>query len=100
MARATIVVTDSGGIQEEAPSVSRPLVVLRDSTERPEGVAAGVAVLAGTQHSRVRDILMRLLNEPEYYASMTGKPNPYGDGFASQRIVAEMARRRAPCGAA
>ena len=99
MARATIVVTDSGGIQEEAPSLSRPLVVLRDSTERPEGVAAGVAVLAGTQHSRVRDILQRLLNEPAFYASMTGKPNPYGDGLASDRIVAEMSRRHVPCGA-
>ena len=93
MARATLVATDSGGIQEEAPSVSRPVVVLRDSTERPEGVAAGVAVLAGTQRERVRAILMKLLHEPEAYAAMVGKPNPYGDGKASDRILDAMLAR-------
>jgi UDP-N-acetylglucosamine 2-epimerase (non-hydrolysing) len=90
MARAHLVITDSGGVQEEAPSVSRPVVVLRESTERPEGVQAGVAVLAGTQRERVRDILLRLLNEPAAYAAMVGKTSPYGDGQASGRIVAAM----------
>lgn len=93
MARATLVVTDSGGIQEEAPSVSRPVVVLRESTERPEGVEAGVAVLVGTDRTRVRDTLMRLLHDPAAYAAMTGKPNPYGDGQASDRIVKAMLER-------
>jgi len=95
MARATLVVTDSGGVQEEAPSVSRPVVVLRDSTERPEGVAAGVAVLAGTQRERVHGILMRLLNDRAAYDAMTGKLNPYGDGRASQRILQAMQARHA-----
>ncbi len=95
MARATLVVTDSGGVQEEAPSVSRPVVVLRNSTERPEGVSAGVAVLAGTSRERVRDILLRLLNDRAAYDAMTGKPNPYGDGLAAQRILSNIQARHA-----
>jgi UDP-N-acetylglucosamine 2-epimerase (non-hydrolysing) len=93
MARATLVVTDSGGIQEEAPSVSKPVVVLRESTERPEGVEAGVAVLVGTDRVRIRDTLMRLLHDQAAYAAMTGKPNPYGDGHASDRIVKALLER-------
>jgi UDP-N-acetylglucosamine 2-epimerase (non-hydrolysing) len=73
-------------------------VVLRDSTERPEGVAAGVAVLAGTQRERVRAILMKLLHDPESYAAMVGKPNPYGDGQASGRILDAMLGRHATRG--
>lgn len=95
MARATLVVTDSGGVQEEAPSVSRPVVVLRDSTERPEGVAAGVAVLAGTRRDHVRDILMRLLQDRAAYEAMTGKPSPYGDGRAARRILSSIQTRHA-----
>ncbi|MED5622036.1 non-hydrolyzing UDP-N-acetylglucosamine 2-epimerase [Ideonella sp. BN130291] len=94
MARATVIVTDSGGIQEEAPTLSRPVVVLRESTERPEGVEAGVAVLAGTRRDRVRDILMSLLHDESRYLAMTGKPNPYGDGHASDRIVAAVLERQ------
>lgn len=93
MARATLVVTDSGGVQEEAPSVSRPVVVLRDSTERPEGVEAGVAVLAGTRRERVFAVLMQLLADPVAYGAMTGKPSPYGDGQASRRILDAMQER-------
>lgn len=95
MARAEIIVTDSGGVQEEAPTLSRPVVVLRETTERPEGIEAGVAVLTGTQRDRVRGTLMRLLHEPAYYATMTGKPNPYGDGQAADRILATIATRHA-----
>ena len=95
MARAEVIVTDSGGVQEEAPTLSRPVVVLRETTERPEGIEAGVAVLTGTQRDRVRSTLMRLLHEPAYYAAMTGKPNPYGDGQAADRIVAAIAARYA-----
>lgn len=100
MARAHVIVTDSGGIQEEAPSVSRPVVVLRDSTERPEGVEAGVAVLAGTDRTRVRELLMPLLHDEARYRAMTGKPNPYGDGHASDRIVRTMLERHAARSAA
>ena len=95
MAKATLVVTDSGGVQEEAPSVSKPVVVLREITERPEGVEAGVAVLVGTARALVRDTLMRLLHDQTAYAAMTGKPNPYGDGHASDRIVNAMIERHA-----
>jgi UDP-N-acetylglucosamine 2-epimerase (non-hydrolysing) len=93
MARATLIVTDSGGVQEEAPTLSRPVVVLRESTERPEGVEAGVAVLVGTRREQVRDTLLRLVNDEVFYRSMTGKPNPYGDGKASDRIVQALIRR-------
>src|SRR5690606_13863641 len=87
MAGAEIILTDSGGIQEEAPSLSRPVVVLREATERPEGVAAGVAVLVGTKRVRIRGEVLRLLQDSSHYRSMIGKPNPYGDGTAAARIV-------------
>lgn len=95
MNRATIILTDSGGIQEEAPSLAKPVLVLRDTTERPEGVEAGVARLVGTQRERIVDEAVRLLTDDAYYRSMTDKPNPYGDGHAAERIVELLASRLA-----
>ena len=89
--RCNIVVTDSGGIQEEAPSLGKPVLVMRDVTERPEGVAAGNAKLVGTKTKAIVDWVERLLNDGEEYGHMSKANNPYGDGKASQRIVEEIA---------
>lgn len=88
--RAKIAITDSGGIQEEAPSLNTPVLVTRDETERREGVAAGTLKLVGTDTDRIREAALELLNNPIAYQEMADKPNPYGDGFASNRIVAAM----------
>lgn len=85
--RAHLILTDSGGIQEEAPSLGIPVLVLRDRTERPEGVAAGTLKLVGTDAQRIVDETMRLLDHPEEYRKMAQAQNPYGDGQASERIV-------------
>ncbi len=82
-----IVLTDSGGIQEEAPTFKKPILVLRSVTERPEGVDAGVARLVGTSARLIYAEATRLLRDPKAYASMTSSVNPYGDGTASQQIV-------------
>ncbi len=95
MSRAEIILTDSGGVQEEAPSLSKPVLVMRETTERPEGVEAGVAKLVGTNRSLIFSEVCRLLTEPTYRASMTGKANPYGDGKASERIIETLANRLA-----
>jgi UDP-N-acetylglucosamine 2-epimerase (non-hydrolysing) len=87
MKRATIVLTDSGGIQEEAPSLGVPVLVLREETERPEGVEAGVARLVGTDPARIVAEARRLLDSPAEHARMSRATNPYGDGLASARIV-------------
>ena len=87
MARVDIVLTDSGGIQEEAPSLGKPVLVLRDTTERPEAVAAGTVRLIGTDEQRVYEETMRLLTEPTAYTHMAEAVNPYGDGEASRRII-------------
>ena len=87
MARVDIVLTDSGGIQEEAPSLGKPVLVLRDTTERPEAVTAGTVRLIGTDEQRVYDETMRLLTEPPAYTHMAEAVNPYGDGKASHRII-------------
>ena len=87
MARVDIVLTDSGGIQEEAPSLGKPVLVLRDTTERPEAVTAGTVRLIGTDEQRVYDETMRLLTEPTAYTHMAEAVNPYGDGEASRRII-------------
>ncbi|MDR2898703.1 MAG: UDP-N-acetylglucosamine 2-epimerase (non-hydrolyzing) [Clostridiales bacterium] len=87
MGRSYMVMSDSGGLQEEAPAFSKPVIVLRDVTERPEGIVAGTLVLAGT---RKEDILMqaeRLLADKNAYNAMANAKNPFGDGYASQRIV-------------
>lgn len=86
--RAKIAITDSGGIQEEAPSLDTPVLVTREETERGEGVAAGTLKLVGTDTERIREAALKLLNDPIAYQEMANKPNPYGDGFASNRIVA------------
>jgi len=87
MNRSYLVLTDSGGVQEEAPSLNKPVVVLRDVTERPEIIKSGAAVLAGTDPEKIARITRKLLSLPQAYRLMTGKKNPYGDGHASQKIV-------------
>jgi UDP-N-acetylglucosamine 2-epimerase (non-hydrolysing) len=85
--RAHLVLTDSGGIQEEAPSFRKPVLVLRDVTERPEGVAAGVARVVGTREERIVAEALRLLQDPVAYGRMASGENPYGDGRAAERIA-------------
>jgi UDP-N-acetylglucosamine 2-epimerase (non-hydrolysing) len=87
MRRATLILTDSGGVQEEAPGLGIPALVLRDVTERPEGVATGALRLIGTDRARIVNAAARLLDEPEEYWRMAGAVNPFGDGRAAQRIV-------------
>ena len=86
MARADLILTDSGGIQEEAPAVGVPVLVARDTTERPEGVDAGVVRLVGTQTEAIVAAATELLTNPAAYARMAGAGSPYGDGKASERI--------------
>lgn len=85
--RATLVLTDSGGLQEEAPGLAKPVLVLRDVTERPEGVEAGSARLVGASQARIEREVRTLLDDPAAYASMARAVNPYGDGHAAERIV-------------
>ncbi|MEO8025390.1 MAG: UDP-N-acetylglucosamine 2-epimerase (non-hydrolyzing) [Bryobacteraceae bacterium] len=85
--RAHMILTDSGGIQEEAPSLGKPVLVLRDTTERPEGIAAGTAELTGANRERIVRAAQRLLDDPAEYARRSGVHNPYGDGSASVRIA-------------
>jgi UDP-N-acetylglucosamine 2-epimerase len=87
MERAYILLTDSGGIQEEGPSMGKPVLVMRDTSERPEAIAAGSACLTGTDPERIIRVVSSLLDDPACYKSMTSHPNPYGDGHASERIV-------------
>ena len=87
MKQATLILTDSGGIQEEAPAFGVPVLVLRETTERPEGVEAGTLKLVGTVTDRIVREATRLLDEPLAYAKMAKSANPYGDGHAAERIV-------------
>ncbi len=87
MDRATIILTDSGGIQEEAPSLGKPVLVMRRTTERPEGVEAGTVELVGTDPDRIVERTQHLLTDSAAYAAVQGAHNPYGDGQASTRIV-------------
>ena len=87
MARSHLILTDSGGIQEEAPSLGKPVLVMRDTTERPEGVEAGTLRLVGTGEDTIYREFSRLLDEPAEYGSMSHASNPYGDGHASARIA-------------
>ena len=87
MNHADIVLTDSGGIQEEAPALGKPVLVLRDTTERPEAVVAGTVRLTGTGYDVVKEETCRLLDDSDYYRSMAEAVNPYGDGRACDRIV-------------
>jgi len=87
MAKSYLVMTDSGGMQEEAPSLGKPVLVLRDTTERPEAMEAGTVKLVGTDEKLIVHESLRLIDEPEYYEKMANAVNPYGDGQASIRIV-------------
>jgi UDP-N-acetylglucosamine 2-epimerase len=89
--QAELVITDSGGLQEEAPGLGKPVLVLRDRTERPEGVEAGTVQLVGTAPDRILDAAHRLLDDPVAYARMATAVNPYGDGQAARRIVSTLA---------
>lgn len=93
MARSAIVLTDSGGIQEEAPSLGKPVLVLRDTTERPEAVAAGTVKLVGTDEETIYETAHRLLTDESAYRQMAEAVNPYGDGRAAARIVGWLRRR-------
>ncbi|MFC2117175.1 non-hydrolyzing UDP-N-acetylglucosamine 2-epimerase [Bacteroidota bacterium] len=87
MSISNIILTDSGGIQEEAPTLGKPVLVMRDTTERPEAVDAGTVKLVGTNKEKIIKETWVLLNNPEIYRTMSIAHNPYGDGFASKRIV-------------
>ncbi len=87
MARCYLVMTDSGGLQEEAPALGKPVLVLRKETERPEAVTAGTVKLAGVEYDRIVSLADRLLDDPDAYAAMAHAVNPYGDGQACRRIV-------------
>lgn len=91
MKRARLILTDSGGLQEEAPSFGIPVLVLREATERPEGVDAGTLKLVGTETSQIVREATRLLDDPSAYAEMAKASNPYGDGRAAERIVEALA---------
>lgn len=86
MRRAYLLLTDSGGVQEEGPSLGKPVIVMREKTERPEAVFAGTSILAGTRSDRIVEEVTRLLDHPEVRETMAAIHNPYGDGRASERI--------------
>lgn len=87
LSRSFFILTDSGGIQEEAPALGKPVLVMRDTTERPEGIEAGTLKLVGTDEEVIYQNSRRLLDDPEEYEKMSGAKNPYGDGLASKRIA-------------
>lgn len=93
MERSELLLTDSGGIQEEGPSLSKPVLVMREVTERPEGVEAGVSLLVGTRREKIVNAVQRLLHDRAAYADMTNRTNPYGDGKASERIAQTLRER-------
>ncbi len=87
LSRSYLILTDSGGIQEEAPSLGKPVLVMRDTTERPEGIAAGTLKLVGTEEETIYREFSKLLSDKNEYEKMSKASNPYGDGFASKRIA-------------
>jgi UDP-N-acetylglucosamine 2-epimerase (non-hydrolysing) len=93
MDRSHIILTDSGGIQEEAPSLGKPVLVMRDTTERPEAVTAGTVRLVGTDVNTITGQIALLLSQEDEYLKMSVAHNPYGDGLASQRIVDHLLRQ-------
>ena len=93
IANSYLILTDSGGIQEEAPSLGKPVLVLRDTTERPEGIQAGTLKLAGTDEETIYQLTKQLLEDQEEYRKMSKASNPYGDGKASQRIADAIIQR-------
>ena len=90
MEKSFLILTDSGGIQEEAPGLGKPVLVMRETTERPEALAAGTVKLVGTNYDKIVGEVSRLLDDPAYYNSMSRAANPYGDGRACQRIVEKL----------
>lgn len=92
MSRCRLILTDSGGVQEEAPSLGKPVLVMRDTTERPEGVAAGTALLTGPHAAAIVESAERLLTDTKVYRAMATAANPYGDGHAAERIVDRIRR--------
>ena len=92
MAHAYLIMTDSGGIQEEAPALGKPVLVMRDTTERPEGVVAGTLKLVGTDENTIYAAVRELLTDPAAYTAMAHAVNPYGDGHASRYIADILAR--------
>ena len=93
MEKANVILTDSGGIQEEAPGLGKPVLVMRNTTERPEAVAAGTVKLTGTSFDRIVSETSRLLDDAAAYAVMSRAINPYGDGRSSARICAILRER-------
>ena len=87
MARSYMIMTDSGGLQEEAPAMGKPVLVMRKETERPEAIAAGTAKLAGVEKDRIIALAQELLDDPKAYEAMAKAVNPYGDGNACKRIA-------------
>jgi UDP-N-acetylglucosamine 2-epimerase (non-hydrolysing) len=87
MQRADILLSDSGGVQEEGPSLGKPVLVMRENTERPEAITAGVAELVGTDPQRIIERVTRLLTDPTAYDAMAQRSNPFGDGHAAERAV-------------
>ena len=87
MAACRLALTDSGGVQEEAPSLGKPVLVMRDTTERPEGIAAGTAKLVGADAATIIAEVSRLLEDAAAYRAMSEAVNPYGDGHAAERIL-------------
>ena len=92
MARCFMIMTDSGGLQEEAPSLGKPVLVLRRETERPEAIEAGTVKLAGVEQANIVKLARELLDDEAAYSAMAHAVNPYGDGKTSQRIVQAIER--------
>ena len=90
MEKSTIVLTDSGGIQEEAPGLGKPVLVMRDTTERPEALSAGTVKLVGTDYDKIVAEVSRLIDDKDYYDTMSKAVNPYGDGLACERIISRL----------
>jgi UDP-N-acetylglucosamine 2-epimerase (non-hydrolysing) len=88
MHKSYLIITDSGGVQEEAPAIQKPVLVMREVTERPEAVLAGTVKLVGTDVKKIRQETELLLHDLEAYQNMTSRTNPYGDGTAAKKIVA------------
>ena len=97
LARSYLILTDSGGIQEEAPSLGKPVLVMRDTTERPEGIAAGTLKLVGTEEENIYHNFKLLLEDTQEYIKMSNASNPYGDGFACRRIADVLENGRVSC---
>ena len=87
MNRSFLILTDSGGIQEEAPGLAKPVLVMRETTERQEAIEAGTALLVGTSRERIVDETLRLLDDQDFYRAMAQAKNPFGDGRAAERIA-------------